>query len=472
MAKMVFLQNIWHEYLGVMQLSAVLKANGHQCDVLMGNKNDILNELKRAKPDLIGFSAMVIQQDWVVEMARAVKRAGIKAPIIVGGPHPTFYPDFIKEKPIDMICIGEGEYALLDLMNAIAKGKDIKHIKNIWVKKNGRIYKNELRPLIQDLDELPFPDRKLYKKYDFFRKQESDDFMISRGCPFRCSFCFNHKWCQIYAKGGSTIRFRSVENCIREIKELNKKRKVKMVMFIDSTFNIRKDWLMKFLKRYKKEVKIPFSCNIRADLLDEPLTKALKDTGCCDSIRFAIEVGDEKLRNTVLRKNLTDKQILTAAKLLKKYKLPIITFNMFGLPDETLEQAWKTIYMNRKVRPEVVSCYVFLPFPGLEITDYAIKKGYVRREDLKKLGVSPYKIHRSIINQKDIGPVTNLHKFSIVLVKYPQFEPITRQLIKLPPNIFFDYFYNITQVVGWMRWMRASPLRMIVEILKNYKEVS
>jgi len=273
-------------------------------------------------------------------------------------------------------------------------------------------------------------------------------------------------------KGGSTIRFRSVENCIREIKELNKKRKVKMVMFIDSTFNIRKDWLMKFLKRYKKEVKIPFSCNIRADLLDEPMTKALKDTGCCDSIRFAIEVGDEKLRNTVLRKNLTDKQILTAAKLLKKYKLPIITFNMFGLPDETLEQAWKTIYMNRKVRPEVVSCYVFLPFPGLEITDYAIKKGYVRREDLKKLGVSPYKIHRSIINQKDIGPVTNLHKFSIVLVKYPQFEPIIRQLIKLPPNILFDYFYNITQVVGWMRWMRASPARMVVEILKNYKEVS
>jgi radical SAM superfamily enzyme YgiQ (UPF0313 family) len=471
MAKIVFLQNIWHEYLGVMQLSAVLKEHGHKCDVLLGDQAYLIRELKKSKPDLIAFSAMVIQEDWVLETAKAVKRAGIKAPVIVGGPHPTFYPDFIKEKPIDMICIGEGEYALLDLMNAIARKKDVTKIKNLWVKKKGKIYRNELRPLIQDLDELPLPDRTLYKKYDFFRKQESDDVMISRGCPFRCSFCFNHKWCQIYAKGGSTIRFRSVDDCIREIKQLEK-RGSKMIMFIDSTFNIKKDWLMKFLKRYKKEIKTPFSCNIRADLLDDELAKALKDTGHCDSIRFAVEVGDEKLRNTVLRKGLTDAKIWNATRLLKKYKLPIITFNMFGLPDETIKQAWKTIYMNRKIKPDVLSCYVFLPFPGLEITEYAIKKGYVKREDLKKLGVSPYKMHRSIINQKDIDEVTNLHKFSIFLVKHPKSEFFIKYLIKLPPNILFDYFYNITQGLEWMRWMRASPLRMVVEIIKNYKEVS
>jgi radical SAM superfamily enzyme YgiQ (UPF0313 family) len=241
-------------------------------------------------------------------------------------------------------------------------------------------------------------------------------------------------------------------------------------MFLDSTFNLNKKWIVNFLKRYKEEVNLPFSCNVRADLVDEDIVKAIADTGNCVNIRFAVETGDETLRNNLLKKQITDGQILNAACLFKKYKVPIVLFNMYGLPGETLEQAWKTIEINRKINPLVTSNAIFSPLMGLEITEVAFQKGVLKKEDLKKLSKSPYKIHRSILKQRQINEVENLQKFSVLAIRFPWLTPLIRLLIKLPRGILFDMVYNLTQVIEWRRWMNVSYPRLFIEILMNYSK--
>ncbi len=471
MVFVVFVQDIWYEFLGVMYLSAILKKNGHKTEIIFGNKKSILQQIKKLKPDLIMFSSMTLQHKWVSEVSLFLKKRGIKTPIVVGGPHVTFFPEFIDEPGIDIVCRGEGEYAILELTEAIHNKKDFKKIKNLWVKDKGKIYKNPLRPLIKNLDELPYPDREIYKKYDFFKGKDSEVFLAMRGCPYNCSFCFNHSWNNTYSFH-NTMRFRSVDNVIDEISQVVKKYKVNTVMFVDSSFNLNKEWILEFLKKYKKRINVQFSINVRANLIDEEVVKAIADTKRCASVRFAIEVGSERLRNDILRKGLTDKQIMNAVRLFKKYKLNIIVFNMFGLPTETTEDAYETIKMNRKINPAVISCYVFVPFPGLDITKDMLKKGIITTNDFARLGVSPYKMHRSVLKQKDINEVNNLHKFNILAARFPFFLPLIKQLIKLPPNRIYDYVYNISQGLEWMKWMRVGPVRFAIDALKNYKKVS
>jgi len=472
MAKILFLQNVWYEFLGVMQLSAVLKSNGHACDVTLGSKKEILKEIKKIKPDLIALSLMNVQREWAFQITKLIKENNIKAPIIVGGPDATLVPEIINNQNIDIICRGEGEGALLELADKLGKHKDITKIKNLWIKKDGKIYKNELRPLIENLDELPFHDRVLYNKYKFFREKEATVFLAWRGCPFNCSFCFNHSFSKLYAGKGKFLRVRSPENIINEIKEVNKKEKIKTVFFIDSTFNLNKEWIIDFLQKYKKELNIPFTFNVRADLIDEEIIKNIADTHLCANVRFAIETGNERLRREILNKPITNKMIIEAMRLFKKYKLKVVVFNMFGIPEETVENALETIKINAKVKPFVSSNLIFMPYPNLDITNFALEKGYVNKKDFKKLSLGKYKIYRSILKQKDIEKISNFHKFSVLGMKFPILLPIINILINFPQNKIFDHIYNFSQAWDWRKWENVSFWRFAQEIMKNYKEFS
>ena len=205
-----------------MYLSAVLKSNGHVCDVAFFSKGQekILSSVKEFQPDIIGFSLITVNQELVLTTAAFLKKNNVNALIIVGGPHPTFFPDFINNECIDIINRGEGEYSLLDLANAIDNGSDITGIQNLYVKKNGKIYKNSLRPLV-DVDQLPHPDIDIYLKH--LRFKGSYTVIASRGCPFQCSFCFFHKWNELYKtyENKNTIRLKSIDKCLNEISNSN-----------------------------------------------------------------------------------------------------------------------------------------------------------------------------------------------------------------------------------------------------------
>ena len=265
MAKILFLQDILFEFIGPMQLSAILKAKGHKTDLLVWTKEkDLIKKIKQIKPDLIAFSTTTGPHKEALKIARKIK-SEINIPIIFGGAHPTLFPDVIKEDCVDMICIGEADLVILAIANAIDKKWNIKKIKNICVEEGKTIRKNELAPLV-DLDNLPSIDRELYyKRYSFLKNLSVKKFITSRGCPYNCSFCFNQTMRKMYKGKGKWVRKRSVDRVIAEIKEVRKKYGLKGVRISDDTFTMEHTWLTEFLNKYKKEVNLPFTCLGRAN---------------------------------------------------------------------------------------------------------------------------------------------------------------------------------------------------------------
>ena len=146
--KILFIQQDVFKCLGTMILSAILKKNGYKCDILIDTlEKDLMEKIKSINPDIIGFSIVAARWSWMKVLAKKIK-SEFKMPILIGGPHPTFFPEIINEDFIDIICIGEGEYAILELLNKLKKGEDITKIKNLWIKEKTKIYKNPIRDLI------------------------------------------------------------------------------------------------------------------------------------------------------------------------------------------------------------------------------------------------------------------------------------------------------------------------------------
>ncbi len=193
--KIVFVQNFYGFNFGVMYLSAILKKHGYETDVFIGGLHkNIVKEICEAKPDIVGFTCITGDHRWAEKIALEIKKK-INAPIIVGGPHPTYFPEMIQAEGIDMICRGDAETTLLEMLSKIKNNEDTTKVAGFWIKKDGVICKNDPAPLIENIDIFPFPDRDIYNKYPFFYKDSEEEIempvCISRGCPFNCAFCYN-----------------------------------------------------------------------------------------------------------------------------------------------------------------------------------------------------------------------------------------------------------------------------------------
>lgn len=464
--RVLFLQNYWHEQIGVMYIAGLLKARGHHCDVFIGDEKNALKYLKNSPCDLIAFSCTTGRHLWALKTARAIKKSLKNSPkIIMGGPHPTFYPEIINDPSVDIICRGEGEYAMLELLDKMKEGGDLRSIKNLWVKGKDGVYKNELRPLIEDLDGLPAPDRSIYYKYKFLRGNPVKNFLAIRGCPYNCSYCFNHSLKKLYSGKGAYVRQRSAENVIREIKYVKDVYKLKIVRFQDDILAIDKDWLKEFCGIYKKEINLPFICYIMPNLTDEDVVKNLKEAGCI-VVSFGVESGNEDYRMKVLKKPTRDSDIIKAAGLLKKYKIHFYTQNMFGLPGERLEGAFETIGLNRKIGSPDVCGNIFQPFPGTEIADYCINKGLLKKEDMEKTGSS---YEKSVLRQRDISLSVNLCHLFYLIIKFPWCLPVAAKLIKFSPNRVYLLIYQVFDAFSFAKRTRMGAVRLLSEIMRHYK---
>jgi anaerobic magnesium-protoporphyrin IX monomethyl ester cyclase len=480
MAKVLWIQNLWMEFYGVMVVSGLLKEHGHQSEIVFGTKEEIVESIKRDEPNCIAFSCMTVQWKWAKEISTFIKQSGIEIPIVMGGVHATMYPDdAISHPDIDIICLNEGEYPMLELMEAFGSGQDYSTIENLWIRQNDKIIKNSTRPKLidQELNDLPFADRKLYKKYDHFANYPFEIFVGSRGCPFKCSFCEVPDINALYGDNRKSTYYRDPVAFVDEIEIAKEKGLLdgKLTMFTDSTFNSHKKWFLQFLDEYKRRIAMPFSCNLRVDLVDEVQVKALADTGCCDNVRFGVESGDYDIRNQILDKNLTDEQIHKVSDLLHKYKVPFVTFNLFGSPEETYEQAWKTIHINQRINPSGASAYVVMLYPGIRMTENAIDKGLINKGDLDLLDEHPYNIHRSLLElhpekSPDAVRISNLCKFSLLAMRLPFLEPIIRLLVKLPPLDVFNTIYSISSAWEYRKWSsRTTFWRLVYEGILNYQ---
>ncbi|MEE9487356.1 MAG: radical SAM protein [Candidatus Brocadiales bacterium] len=379
--------------LNILYVSAALKKAGHATRVfeltpykkrpVFGDRNRIIKTafheaFKEFRPDLVGFSAMTINLNLTRELAGIVK-SHADTPVIFGGVHPTVEPEGTISMPeVDMVCVGEGEKAMVELADRMEARKDFRDIKSIWVKDNGEICRNPIMPLDDSIDEIPFPDRDAFAPEYYRAELTGANLMTGRGCPYPCSFCQNKFFLEVYKGHGSFIRYRSFENIFQEIEQVIDKYKTERFYFSDETFTMNKERVIDFCREYKKHFKNPFMCQTRVDCLDEDIVASLKEAGC-DHVSLAIEAGNERIRTKVLKKSFKDDQIFKAFDLVKKYDMKTQSFNMIGIPEETKETIFETVNLNKSLQPDRILCTIYMPFKGTELGKRCIEEGLVLR---------------------------------------------------------------------------------------------
>ena len=187
--KVAFVQTLPVMLESYLALSASLKKNRIETEVFVESlENDVVKKIVDSGAELIGFNSLTGSYNWVCDIAKKIK-AKKDIPIVVGGCHPTYYPEAIDFDLFDYICVGEGEETIVELAEAIANNRYAGHIRNIGLRENNMIKINELRPVIYDIGALPFSDRSLYHKYQYFLDQDLYKYRTSRNCPYACTFC-------------------------------------------------------------------------------------------------------------------------------------------------------------------------------------------------------------------------------------------------------------------------------------------
>lgn len=366
-------------YPGLSILSSMLKSRGHRAELtrtsVVTSEMNLFSILSDKRPNLIAFSIMTNSFPRSIYYARLIKGEMPDIPIICGGYHPSLVPEeVIQHDCFDFLCIGEGEYALLDLCEALEKGKDYIKIKNLWCRKEGKIYRNDIRPLITDLDTLPFADRNLFSyegTWDFVLKRST--FMASRGCPYLCTYCCDMPR-EIYKRG--YVRFRSVDNLLEEIKQVVKVHSSQSVSFHDDILTLDRNWFEEFAKRYKKEINLPFRCNTRVNLLDREMILLLKEAGC-HRLNVGLESGNEFIRNEVLKRKISKEQYIKVFDLCKSADIETHTYNMIGIPFEDMTKILDTIKFNAMLRPKSMQLSYFYPFPKTPLYELSKKEGFL-----------------------------------------------------------------------------------------------
>lgn len=387
------------ENLGIEYLSSLLKMTGHQTSLawdpglfgpednvfyipflerVFNQKEKVIAKIEESNPDLVGFSAYTSTYPWACDIARIIKeKMGVKT--VFGGMHTSLVPEIVIVNDfVDFVIVGEGEYALLELVEALSSKKTTYEIDNLWYKKDGRIIENGPRPPIQDLDSLPFPDKELFEKDINYR----DDYMImtSRGCRFSCSYCCESFMNKLYHN--RFYRKRSVDSVMEELRLMKKRYNFREVMFFDALFVTEKGWLKELLARYRKEIEVPFRCFGKVTYFDEEIARLLKEGGCY-CVDFGMQTLNESLKREVLNRCETNQRALETFKLCDRLRLHYDIDYMFGLPREEEEDhilgaqfLSQLKYLNR------IKCYNLTYFPKMEIIESAREEGLLNEKDI------------------------------------------------------------------------------------------
>jgi radical SAM superfamily enzyme YgiQ (UPF0313 family) len=467
--EVLFIQNLFAEYMGVMYLSAILKQEGVPTDIIIENKiENIVNYIETFKPKIIAFSVITGLHKFPLAVGKIIKEKFPYIKIIAGGPHPTFFQDYIKNNEIDAICIGEGENTIVKYYNYIIGNEKIENVPNLIFKKDNQIYKNPISPLIEDLDKLPFPDR-IYDKYKTFQYNTTKNVLATRGCPYNCFFCYNWQYKKLYENKGKCVRSRTPQNIIDEILYLKEryKKNLKIINFSGDVFFYNKNWVINFLNLYIEKVRLPFITNITANLIDNEIGKLLKKAKCI-RLHFAIEAGNENIRKKILNKNISNEDIINCANILKENRIPFRTYNMVGLPTETIDNMFETIELNVKIRTYYPWCSIFTPYPGTELANIAIKTGELDSKFSIDDIPSSF-MERSVLKRNDVNEIENLQKLFIILVKFPFLIKFAKKIIKIKPNIIFNLIFGLTYAISIAFADKYNLKFVIKNILNNWK---
>ena len=367
--------------------------------------NDVIDDLVGLCADsyIVGISAMTNYFEAAVQITQGIK-AGTQIPVVWGGIHPTICPEECLEYA-DMVCIGEGEDAFLELTHKLIRGEKYHNVKNLWVKNNGQVIKNELRPLIQDLNSLPFPDYDLDSHYILaenairpmdeallqrsLARATSSRYMgmvvyqtmTSRGCPHRCSYCCNDTLKGLY-QGEKFVRRRCVDNIIAEMLQVKKRLPFVKAFWIsdDSFFATTDSEIRKFSEVYKKKIGLPFFCLGSPTTINEKKMGYLIDAGL-RCIQMGIQTGSKRICKEIYHRGFSNEQVLRIAKTLNKYKkniLPPLYDFILDNYYETEKDILETLDLLLKLpRPYRLQLFSLVLYPGTQLYMRAKRDGII-----------------------------------------------------------------------------------------------
>ncbi len=372
--------------LGLAYVAAMSEKRGDEVRILDMEVEDIplRQAVREHAPEVIGITANTIQIKGGWRVAQELKEI-TAAPIALGGPHPTFLPAESVERPeIDIVVRSEGELTWVDLCAHLESGESLEGVQGITYQQDGKVAHNPDRPVITDVDGLPFPAYHLFKMDRYTNLQPTLDhiegssysILTSRGCPYRCTYCSQilpRRW-----------RARSSENVVAEWRWLVKGLGAKEIGVLDDSFNIDRERVLAICDLIIAEGlnHVPWIMinGIRANLVDEELLGKMREAGCVRTA-FGVESGNQRILDTVIDKHLTLDQVRAAFKAAKAVGMETIGFFIIGLPGETEETMEDTIRFARELDPIVANFSMATPFPGTEMYNQVLEKGRLLVKD-------------------------------------------------------------------------------------------
>ncbi|MBF0273904.1 MAG: cobalamin-dependent protein [Nitrospinae bacterium] len=375
--------------LGILYIASYIKENSsHEVKVLDLHAsetpiNSLRSNLKEYQPDVVGISTKTFTLIDSLTILQEVKHVNPDVITVMGGRHPTIYPEeTAKQKHVDYIIQGEGEATFLELLNVLETQQEPKDVKGIAYYKENKSVNNGMSEYIQDLNLLPNPDRSLIDVSKYFSSIGgglNTTMQSSRGCPYKCIYCDILE--------GKKFRWRTPENMIVEIKEILSLG-IKEVFFVDDIFTIRKERVLQFCDALiKNNIDLKWKISSRVDTVDEEMLAQLKKAGCY-RIHFGLESGSDTIL-TGMKKNINTDQIRKAISLSKAAGIESLGYFMIGSPGETQEDINQTIDFACSLELDFVSFSTTVPYPATELYREGVSNGIFQEDYWKKFAEKP-----------------------------------------------------------------------------------
>ncbi len=385
---------------GVAHMTALLKRARHEvtfwqlCEDIepLPTETQFVERITRERPDLLAFSVVTNQWAYTQKLAQWAKRR-FSIPFVIGGIHALVsIEDILKTGLFDYAFRGECENAFLEFVDKLQRGESVEALPNVAYARNGRLHVNPVGPL-PELTTLPLKD---YESMDFQRMIDAKNgwvgLMASRGCPFSCTYCFNHVMVEAYKKdlhcnfkGLNYIRRFTVEQVIEEIVYLLKHyHNIRTFIFDDDLFTFDKGYVKAFCRAYRKVTDIPFVVNAHVGFFDDECAADLAGAGC-KIVKFGVESGSEKIRHTILNRHMGNDSIVEAIASVARHGMHSSVFIIIGFPHEEREDVFDTIRLLGRAKPGRFRWTYFFPFPGTKARQISLEGGFIDFDKMQQL---------------------------------------------------------------------------------------
>ena len=423
---------------GITYLSAVAKQNGWNTHLTVFSPRAIDRVMADVRPELVCYSAMSSDADIYLRINRLIK-AKHNVVAIMGGPHATFFPEVVEDEHLDFICRGEGEPAFAEFLRTFKEGGNCHAIANFCSKTQ----KNDIRPLVENLDSLPMPDRDIVFRATELGASPIKTFMTSRGCPYACSYCHNAAFQELYKRKGKVYRTHSPRRIVEEINVVRSRYPLKFIKFEDDMFAASLPWLEEFSRTYRQEIGIPFNCLQRMEYVTEERVRLIKAAGGV-SISVSIESANKRIREEILNRGmkLNNVEIRDRIRLIKRAGLNVFTSMILGVPTSTLEDEYEALRLNIDSGADFASPNILTPFPRTPIWRYCKEHNLLEEGGEEQIKSNQARSVLTCFTEKEKDIQWNLSLFFPAIVKFPLLRRLLLRIARKskPRNVCSSFF--------------------------------